>query len=119
MANPIVAAAHPVGKPIARQVEQNTTKTTALGFIPPANAVLAAIGTMIAVVPLFDRKVVISTEVTQKTLITKMLLGLFPKIFNTRFPTNSPAPDELRALEITKTLATIQIMSLVIVAIAS
>lgn len=119
MANPIVAAAHPVGNPIARQVEQNTTSTTALGFIPPAKAVLAAMGTIIAVVPLLDKNVVIITEVTQNTDITRILLGLLPKILSTRFPTNSPAPEELRALEITSTPATIQIMSLVSVAIAS
>ena len=119
MANPIVAAAQPVGNPIARQVEQNTTSTTALGFMPPARAVLAAIGTIIAVVPLLDRNVVIITDVTQNTDITKILLGLFPKIFKTIFPTNSPAPDELSALEITSTPATIHIISRVKVEIAS
>ena len=95
------------------------TSRTAFGFMPPANAVLAAMGTIMAVVPLLDKNVVISTEVIQKTVITKILLGLLPKIFNTILPTNSPAPEELRALEITRTPATIQIISLVRVEIAS
>ena len=119
MAYPMVAAAHPVGNAIARQEEQNTTRTTALGFIPPAKAVLAAMGTIIATVPLFDKKLVMITVVMQNTVMTSRLLGLLPSKRSTRLPTNSPAPEELKAEDITRTPATIQIISLVSVATAS
>lgn len=67
-AKPMVAAAQPVGNAIAMQADTKMTSTTALGFMPPARAVLTAMGVMTATVPLFDRKVVMMTVITQNTV---------------------------------------------------
>ena len=79
-------AAQPVGNAIARQEDRKTTKTTAFGFIPPARAVEAASGVIIATVPLLLRNVVITTVTTQKTVLTILLYELLPKSLSTKSP---------------------------------
>ena len=115
----MVAAAHPVGKLMARQEAMDTRDTTARGSMPPATAVLAAIGVRMATVPLLDMKVVITVATTVKTMVTVRPLGFSPNRLSTRLPIYSPAPDWLRAVENTSTPATIHTMSPVRPAMAS
>ena len=115
----MVPAAQPVGKASANQAATFTTSTTALGSIPPANAVLAAIGVNTAMLPVLDKNVVITTLVIPKTVKTLRPLGFSPRIFNTKFPIASPAPEELRAEDIASMPAIIHTISLVMISTTS
>ena len=88
-----------------------TSVAMARGFIPPARAVLTAIGVRMATVALLDIKVVIRTLTRVNTVTTMIPLGLSPRILSTVWPISSPAPEALIALVTAIILATIQIIS--------
>ena len=109
----IMAPEHPVGSTTANHADTQQISTMDFTFMPPAKAVEAAMGLMRAMVPMLDMKLVIMVTVTQNTMDTNSPLGLPPRMFNTVWPINSPAPVVERAVETTLIPATIHTMSLV------
>ena len=107
----IMAAEQPVGIATANQQDTAVTSTIAFTFIPPANAVAAAIGHMRAMVPRLERKFVIMVVTTQKTIVTYIPLGFSPRRLSTVCPISSPTPVFPSTVEMTDIPAIIHIMS--------
>ena len=118
-ANISAHSADPLGNATAMTDAMLMISTIPLGSIPPARAMLAAIGVRIAAVPVLDINVVITMATTANTTITTRPLGESPRIFKIPLPISSPTPELPMASDTTNTPAIIHTMSPVILVMAS